>query len=135
MAEREEIQGNTEAVMTEAELYLPPWRDRLPSGELSVESYGPASPAALARQVTRYRDWSYRVATVSQDARQDGEAMRQYMRPDGGALREDVPDRERQVYLLVYEHGHSVRYVARQLEIKRESVRTYLRRLRERAEL
>jgi DNA-binding CsgD family transcriptional regulator len=54
------------------------------------------------------------------------------MRPGGEYLRVDVPRREVEVYLLVYEHGHAVRWVARHLELSRSTVKIYLQRLKER---
>jgi len=55
-----------------------------------------------------------------------------YMRLEDGSLRDDVPQRERDVYLLIFESGHASRYVARKLKISRSSVQVYLRRLRAR---
>ena len=119
--------GNTGSVMGDAELYLPPWRERRQDGSLG-EVYGPNSTTAYARQVQKHRDWSWR--TPSKEAqREDADVLRAYMRSDKSAT---VPTSERKVYELVYELGHSVRYVARKLGVRRETVKSYIKRLKER---
>lgn len=114
----------------QVEIYSPPWREIQSDGSLG-RPYGP-SPSTYARHMQDYRLWSFdRRKLPSKQARRLGDmaAMRAWMRPDGGELREDVPQREREVYLHVYEHGHAVRWVARHMRVSRASVRTYLRRL------
>ena len=116
---------------TDPKNFVAPWADQLPSGEL-VE-YGP-SASTHARLLEAHKLWTWRPERqVSREARSDtGAALRAYMRPGGLHLRGDVPTRELEVYLLVYEHGHSARWVARKLRLSRASVRVYLQRLRAR---
>lgn len=113
--------------------FAPPWREVMPTGKLGPE-YGPASAAAYARQIARFKDWSWR--TPSKVARRDADEvigwMRQVGTPGEGELRAEVPTSEREAYLLIFEQGHSVRYVARLRGITRESVKSYLRRLKAR---
>ena len=105
--------------MTE-NIFLPPWRAKGPRGKLSQE-YGPPSPAAYARQLARYRNWAFQ---PSKEARKHSELLWHFM-----ATETVVSDREQQCYHLVYEDGHSVRWVARHLNLKRETVKKYLKRL------
>lgn len=110
-------------------LYAPPWRERTPDGKLGAE-YGPSTAATFARQVARHLDWSYRAQAK---ARRGNEALRVYMRLDDGTLRLDVPESEVRVYRLIVEQGHSIRWTAKHLGVHRESVRSYMRRLKTRA--
>jgi hypothetical protein len=121
-------------VFDRAERYLPPWRERLANGQLGPE-YGPTSPGAFGNQTARSKDWSWRQEhrkPMSRESRVDAEALRSYMRLPDGSLRLDVPERERQVYVDVYEAGHSPRWVARERGINRDTVKGYLKRLRSR---
>lgn len=123
------------AVFDRAETYLPPWRERRQDGTLG-DAYGPPSAAAYAVQTGKARDWSWRPAapltTRSRAVLEFAAQMAEFMRPTGGELRLDVPDRERTVYVLVFERGHAVRWVARHLGMRASTVRVYIRRLRER---
>ena len=112
--------------------YSAPWADQLPTGELS--EYGP-SPTTHARHLAEHKLWSWRPDKVPSKAARspEADALRAYMRPDGQHLRADVPKRELEIYLLIFEHGRSPRWVAKHLEITRSTVRTYIRRLRGRA--
>lgn len=116
---------------TDPRNYMAPWADQLPGGDL-VE-YGP-SPSTHARQLEAFKLWAWKPdRQPSREARSEaGDRLRAFMRPTGQHLRTDVPRRELEVYLAVYEHGHSTRWVARKLEITRSSVRVYVRRLLER---
>lgn len=109
--------------------FLPPWRDRDPDGALGPE-YGPRNVLTYLRQIERWKDWSWRVP--SRDARRDADQMIAFMRGEDGELRADVPSSEREVYLLVYEKGHSVRWVARERKVTRDTIRSYMRRLKAR---
>ena len=65
----------------------------------------------------------------------EGDPMRELVRYwslDGELLRADIPRRELEVYLHVFECGKSARWVARRFKVHRSSVRSYLRRLLER---
>jgi DNA-directed RNA polymerase specialized sigma24 family protein len=111
-------------------IYLAPWREQLPDGSLS-ETYGPTTPSAYAKALRRFENWAWRWAQP--DPASDAREVIGYMR-DGetGELREDVPDSEREVYLAVYERGQGVRQAARSAGLSRETVRSYLRRLKAR---
>ena len=111
--------------------YLAPWAERLPQGG-KVE-YGP-SPATHQRLDGEHKMWSWKPAKIaSRLSRGHGsDELRAYMRPDGEHLRGDVPPMELRVYVMVFEDGRSVRWVARKLERSRRSVRTWVARLRER---
>lgn len=107
--------------MTEAQaLYAPPWRDS------QGREYGP-SMAAYTRQLARHKDWSYRPTPADEFY----ERLRAFMRP-GGVLRDDLPESEVRAYLIVVEQRSSTRYAARLLGVSRESVRSYLKRLKRR---
>ena len=126
--------GNTQSVMIAAEVFQPPWREVQPNGQLGPE-YGPPSPSALARAASKFANWAYRKPPqVAKDVNPDT-AMRllKFMRGPDGGLRTDVPKREVDVYLAVYEQGHNVKWTARHLGIRRETVKVYIKRLKERA--
>ncbi len=114
--------------------FIAPWAEKLPDG--TAIEYGP-SPATHARRDAEHRNWAWRRSgkLAARLARSpEAVALRAYMRPDGEHLRCDVPKRELEIYVHVYELGHSVRWVARRLKLHRSSVRTYVRRLMGRAE-
>jgi DNA-binding NarL/FixJ family response regulator len=115
-----------------AKQYAAPWADQLPDGDL-IE-YGP-SPSTYARQLARHKLWTWHpeklAARVARTTTAD--AIRAYMRPTRH-LRGDVAKRETEVYLLIYEHGRSIRWAARHLGISRSSVKVYVRRLARRAQ-
>lgn len=119
------------ASMHRQKQFAPPWRDLNTDGSLG-EEYGPSSSIVLARHLREHRDWSFR-PVAKQTKSQEAQRLRAFMRLEDGTLRTDVPDSEVRVYLLVVERGHSVRYLARHLGMSRETVRSYLRRLRARA--
>lgn len=119
MAERERIP---------ARQYASPWRERMPDGTLGPE-YGPRSAATFAKLHAMHRDWTYK---PPKRAAKQAIELQMWMRLEDGTLRMGVPESEVRVYRLVVEQGHSIRWVARRLEISRESVRSYLRRLRAR---
>jgi len=111
-----------------ATMFAPPWVDVLPNGE-RVE-YGPRSLATYAAHVAKYKLWSWRMP--SKESRQDADTLIAYVRLEDGSFREGIPQGELKVYVQVFEHGHSVRHAARDLGLSRETVRSYLRRLRAR---
>lgn len=100
-------------------------------GVTELVEYGP-TPSSYARQIAQHRDWAWRPR--SRRARPEGrDVLSAFMRPTGGQLRDDVPEREREVYVAVHEQGHSTRWAARALGLARPTVQEYLRRLRARA--
>lgn len=109
------------------ELFAAPWAEPLidQRGETELIEYGP-QPSTYHRQLQRYRLWSWR--PEPQSATTDAADVVAYMREAGGLQK--APRREREVYMLVYERGRSVRWSAKALGITRESARSYLRRLR-----
>ncbi len=118
---------NTGSVMSQAEVYLPPWRERQPDGSLG-SVYGPNSTRAYAVAVQRHRDWAWK--RPSKEAqREDADALRAFMRNGGAEL---VPDGELRVYRMIYEDGMAVRTCARKLGIRRETVKSYIKRLKAR---
>lgn len=116
-------------VLTHAQLYSAPWHERLPNGELNPEPYGPPSPSALARQVAKAKDWSWRVSKPSKEAQKpDAEALAMFMAVNA----DKVPEGERRVYKAIYLEGHAIRWCARQWGVRRETVKSWLKRLRAR---
>ncbi len=111
-----------------AQLLAPPWREMLPSGEVG-EPYGP-SPSAYAEHVRRFKNWAFRLP--SKEARLDADQLIAFVRREDGNFREGIPSGELKVYAAIFEQGHSVRHAARELGVSRETVRSYLRRLRAR---
>lgn len=110
-------------------VYAAPWRDRLPDGSLS-EPFGPASAAAQAAQTARIRDWSWRAPPRADNRRSK-------LCVEFEALPVDVAnlsERERQVHALALQ-GHAVRWIARHLGMRRETVKSYCRRIRAKAGL
>ena len=111
-------------------IYAAPWaEDTGRADRVELRQYGP-TPHTYAKQLERYRLWTWRPSRQVSD---DDVAMVAWMRGEGGQLREDVPEGERRVDIEVYEGGLSVRMAAKVLGLSRSSVRTYLKRLRERA--
>jgi DNA-binding CsgD family transcriptional regulator len=112
-------------------IYAAPFRERLPSGELGPE-YGPRSAAAQAAQTARIRDWSYRAPP--RDLRRSKLSALLSAQLSGATL-DGLSAREAQVYELVVTQGHSVRFVAKKLGMRRESVKSYLVRVQRKAGL
>lgn len=112
-----------------ARLYAPPWRDVMPDGTLGPE-YGPKSAAGYARLLV---DFKLGIAPPQRSPAQarDLDRLRAWIRLEDGTLRLDVPRAEAQVFLGL-EQGLGLRAIARQLGLSRETVRSYLRRLRAR---
>ena len=108
-----------------ATLYAPPWLERRPDG--TVVEYGP-SPQTFAQHVERFKNWAWRMP--SKEARQDADLLIAYVRLEDGSFREGIPKGELRAYVAVFEEGHSVRHAARTLGLSRETVRSYMRRLR-----
>ena len=113
--------------------YAPPFAERLPDG--GSVSYGP-SPSTHARHLAEFRTWSWRPGRLASKVSRTREAdrLRKYMRLPDGKFRADVPRRELQVYFYVFERGHSVDWVARELEIHKSTAKVYIQRLRKRSE-
>lgn len=125
------LETQMQDILASAETYAAPWRERDKNGALG-EEYGPASPTAHARQVARFNNWAYQpLPTLGKPvlAAEAAERVHTFMRPDGVAIREDVPRRERDVYELVICQGHSVRWCARHMKQSRQSVKSYIKRL------
>lgn len=112
------------AEIRDPRLLSPPWRERNPDGTLGPE-YGPGTPATYARHLAQHRDWSFRMK--SKESRKNLDLIEWMESGD----RADVPVSERRVYEQICA-GHSVRYAARTLGLTRDSVRSYLDRLRAR---
>ena len=112
-----------------ARIYQPPWRDRNPDGTLSQE-YGPRTPSAYARALRNHENWAWRWEQA--DPTSDRREVIEFMRGETGELRDDVPDSEVVVYQALYEQGASIRSAARELRLSRETVRSYLKRLKAR---
>ena len=119
-------------MLTDPKNFIAPWADHLSDG--TAIEYGP-SAVTHARRAAEHANWAWRGSKLaSQLARSPlGDKLRAYMRPDGRHLRADVPKREQEVYMHVFEHGRSVRWVAKRLELHRGTVRTYVERLKTRA--
>ncbi len=113
--------------------YTSPWVERLPDG--TKVPYGPTA-GTHARHTADFELWSWRPPRLPSRRSMGPEAdrIRAYVRPGGLHLRVDVPRRELEVYLLVFEQGRTVRWVARHMQVTRSSVRTWVLRLRGRAE-
>lgn len=128
--------SNTQGIMATAELFSPPWRERLPSGELGGE-YGPRSPTALARRLSKHRNWAYKPIPRRSKMADEATARRLFMymhHPETGEIRGDVPEKQQEVYRHVFLNGHSIRFTARKMRIRRETVKSYIKRLRARLE-
>ena len=120
-----------QAMLVVAETFSAPWRERNPDGTLGDE-YGPKSPTAHARALAEFRLWAYRKELATRAAPPLPEDAMATIH--AWLLENDAPARERQVFEMLAK-GHSRRWVARELRIKRESVRVFLRRLKERVGL
>jgi hypothetical protein len=120
--------------------YYPPWCD---DGRM----YGPRSVSGYERAVgeweqsraagglwddeedTRMRHPVRQAVEDADSQRADAEHMADYV-----ALHSSrIPTRELEVYYRHYRDGSSTRQIARDMGVRRESVRTWLRRLRHRA--
>lgn len=118
-----------QSLLLTAETFSAPWRERLPNGQLSDE-YGPASPVAHARALAKFKLWSYQPTRFGAKPIFDGDVafvITTYLAEN------EVPKREREVFEYLAE-GHSIRWCARKLGVRRETVRSYLKRLRVRVE-
>jgi DNA-directed RNA polymerase specialized sigma24 family protein len=116
-----------QSLLITAETFSAPWRERMPDGTLG-EQYGPSSPVAHARKLAVFKQWAFR----------PGEKPRaKPVIPEETATAlvalvasgRDIPKRERDVFELVVVKGHAVRFVARQLGMRRQSVKSFLARL------
>jgi len=115
-------------VTATAQVLAPPWRERLPDG--TWHEYGPRTLSTYQRHVERFKNWAYR--KPSKEALRDADQMIAFVRLEDGSFRDGIPDGELKVYVHVYEKGHAIRHAARELGLSRETVRSYLRRLRAR---
>lgn len=135
MGKGDQMNSNTQSTIATAEQFLPPWHSRNTDGTLG-EEYGP-SVSTFARRLAEFKNWAWKLPKPAKEFREENlMAMRMFMRPNGpeGPLNSSVPARECDVYLYAYERGHSARWIARHLEIRRETVRCYLKRLKVRLE-
>jgi len=143
----------SDVLITGHTLYAAPHRMRLPNGELGPE-YGARDVHAMARLDRKYRfsivgggfwDEEQIVRTSSRRQRaqeqravliprEDADAMAKFM----GAHSHQVSRQEQAVYVMLYVDAHSISYATRELSrllgggkgVSRNTVRTYLRRLR-----
>jgi len=106
-------------------LYHPPWRDRLPDGTLGPW-YGPMSAAEYLRQLRESRERSGK--PMSRESKYDAESMQHFYRVAGHTW----PLREQEIYMSIYVDGKSIAATARRWELKRDTVRGLLGRLRRR---
>ena len=118
--------------VTDRRIYTAPWAEQLPDGDLL--EHGP-SQSTHARRAAAHKLWSWKPGKTAQREARDSVAVRKHMRPDGTHLRSDVPKRELEIFILIFESNLSTRSVARSLGISRSSVKVYVRRLRGRAGL
>lgn len=107
----------------------PPWRERMPDGQLGPE-YGPQTPATYARHVAQHRDWSFQ---PPKGDRKDAAKVLAYALLEDGSIRVDLPESEALIVREIFMKGHSVRWLARQRGIKRDTIKSYLKRLRAKA--
>ena len=112
--------------------YSPPFAEQLPDGT-SIE-YGP-SPTTHARHLAEFRQWSWRPDKLNRHASRSPEAdkIRAYVRLPNGHFRCDIPRRELEIYVRVFEQGRGQGWVAKKLKISKSTVKTYIKRLRKRA--
>lgn len=114
-------------MQTQTQVYAAPWRERMPDGSLT-DPYGP-SASTYARRLADFKNWAWRAPEKKRAARERAERLVAWVEEN----RKQVPTRELEVYGWVYLRGMPVRWTARRLGVSRESVRTYLKRLRSRA--
>lgn len=118
-----------QAMLQIAETYAAPWRERNLDGTLGAE-YGPLSPTTFARQLNEFRQWAFRKDTAQRAKAPADEGVMVAVSVYVDA--NDVPRREREVFELLAK-GHSRRFVARALGVRRETVKSFWKRLRARA--
>ena len=102
--------------------YAPPWLD-LATGQ----TYGPETAATYARHVARYRDWAYH---KPKPERSEAPLVHRFF----VACWEELPASEVLVYRLVYVLRMSLNEAADGEGLSKSSVKSYVRRLRRRAE-
>jgi hypothetical protein len=129
---------------TEHAIYAPPWRMRMPDGRLGPE-YGPRSESEMAEEIARYNQtreggglWDEETeaqskgrVTVRQQRRverSDLSRVMYYIGRNSGS----IPARELECAMLYWQDGRSQGRVARLMSVKVETVREWLKRLRER---
>ncbi len=120
--------GNKQSPLERASIYQPPWRRRLPSGDLG-EDYGP-SPSSMARKVKEYKAWNWRPEKPEEARRRVGALVAAWLDEGGWQA---ATDRELDVFASLYVALRSVRETAAWLGVSRSTVRTLHRRLLRRA--
>ncbi len=110
--------------------YAPPFAEQLPDG--STVAYGP-TPSTHARHLAEFRQWAWRPGMSRESKAEGADELRAFMRPGGHHLRTDVTKRQLEVYVLVFEHGHSIRWTAKHLEMHRSTVKTHIQRIKNKA--
>ena len=108
--------------MSDHAIYMAPWRELQASGALGPE-YGP-SPSTFARRLAAYKTWSWRPEYA---ARADLPRLAAVIERGGASKR------EQEAFELVYLQRLPERKAADMMGCTRDTVRTYLKRLRAKA--
>lgn len=121
--------GSKQSPLERSAAFQPPWRERNPDGSLG-EEYGP-SPSTLARRIKAHRMWTWRPASHEERRQQEGKKLDAWLSLETTTT---PPKRELDVYVALYLDNLSTRAAAKVLNISRDSVREYKRRLLSRME-
>ena len=106
--------------------YLPPWRGRLPDGTLG-EEYGPRTLTTFQNHCTKSADWAYH---RPKRERPEAKLVHEYARAHHAVMPPSIVE----AYRLIYVHGMSLSEAADDAGLGRTTIRTYQKRLLERAE-
>lgn len=102
--------------------YAPPWFDA-ETGQF----YGPETVTTYAKHVAKFRDWAYQKPGPE---RAEAPLVHCYAMAHHGQLSESLLS----TYRMIYVHRMSLREAAEECGLSRSTVRSYVVRLRERAE-
>lgn len=113
-------------------MFMPPWKARLPNGQLSQWWYGPASESAYDNAVARYEERAGGEAFWDRDEDRKTRGIARYdqrLRMMARAKLVGTPAEQRVVYLR-FERGLSVEETALKLGISPNAVNMRIRHLR-----
>lgn len=112
--------------MSDKRKFLPPWRELQSDGTLGPE-YGPKTASAYARQTALHNDWAHRKSTAP-NYRDNAPIIHAFM-----ASEPDLADCYRDTYEEIYSKRRSIKRMARDTGLSRSTIKSYVRRLTEKA--
>lgn len=102
--------------------YAPPWLDAK-----TGETYGPKTGETYRRQYAEFKNWA---SKKQRPERAEAKLIHLYFRDHYRSL----PESETEIYRAIYVHQESLMHTAEDLGLSRSTVRSYIKRLRKKAE-